>query len=162
MAEPNALWMAQWTVKHGLSANAGLRIAQEQGLGVRRSTWLQMIGHIKANAAVRVATFEALFIAMPQQTDIGKLPSKVSTNYVQYVDVYVRDKQTGLVSIKSRALQTDTLLSRDAAIQFIVDRERSAIASAGFRGPTWDTLPDSVVEGGIYTATHQFDPNLVV
>lgn len=160
MAEPNALWMAQWTVRNGLSANAGLRIAQEQGLGVRRSTWLQMIGHIKANASIRQAAFEALFIAMPTRLEIGKLQSKTSTNYVQYVDVYVRDKATGLVSVKERALQTDTLMSRDAAIQFIVDRERSAIASAGFRGPTWDTQPDSVVEGGIYAATYQFDPEM--
>lgn len=162
MAEPSTLWMAQWTVKNGVSANAGLKIAQEMGLGVRRSTWLQMIGHIKANAAVRAAAFEALFVATPSRLEIGKLPSKAATGYVQYVDLYVRDKQTGLVSVKQRALQTDTLLSRDAAIQFIVDRERSAIASAGFRGPTWDTEPDSVVEGGIYTATHQFDPSLVV
>jgi len=161
MAEPNWLWMAHWTVRNGVSANAGLRIAVENGLGVRRATWLQAINTIRANAAIRQATFEALFVGMPQRQEIGTLPSKQSTAYVQYVDVYVRDKGTGRLEVRQRALQTDTLLSRDAAIQFIVDRERSAIASAGFRGPTWDTMPNSVVEAGVYTATHQFDPNLL-
>jgi hypothetical protein len=162
MAEANWMWMAHWTVRNQLSANAGLRIAQEMGLGVRRSTWLQGIGHIRANAAIRQATFEALFVARPQAHEIQSLPSNASTNYVQYVDVYVRDLNTGKLDVRSRALQTSNLMSRDEAIEFIISRERSAIASAGFRGPTWDTMPDSVVEAGVYTATHQFVPGLIL
>ena len=155
------MWVAHWTVRNGLSANAGLRMAQDMGLGVRRSTWLQGIGQIRTNAAIRQATFEALFVATPQRHEIQLLPSNVSTNYVQYVDLYVRDVATGQLSVRQRALQTSNLMSRDQAIEFIISRERSAIASAGFRGPTWDTMPNSVVEAGVYTATHQFSPTLI-
>lgn len=161
MPQPNWMWFAHWTVRNGVSANAGLKIAQEQGFGVRRATWLQAVGQLRANAAIRQASFEALFVNLPKGNEIEKLPSSVSTKYVQYVDLYVRDKATGELSVKQRSLITDTLLTRDEAIDFIVDRERSAVATAGFRGPTWDTQPNSVVESGIYKATHQFVPGLI-
>lgn len=160
MAQPNWLWMAQWTVRNGLSANQGLQIAQQYGLGVRRSTWLQAVGQIRTNAALRAALGESLLIAVPSGNEIGTLQTKSATGYVQYVTVAVRDKNTGLLAWRDQSIRTDTLMSREAAIDYVVGRYRSAIDGAHVAPSRWGTSPDEVVEGGMYMATHEFVPTL--
>lgn len=160
MAQPNWLWMAQWTVRNGLSANQGLQIAQQYGLGVRRSTWLQAVGQIRTNAALRAAAAESLLVAVPRGDEIGKLETKQATGYVQYVTLAVRDKTTGLLNWRDQSIRTDTLMSREAAIDYVVGRYRSAIDGATVAPSRWGTSPDEVVEGGIYMATHEFTPTL--
>jgi len=160
MAQPNWLWMAQWTVRHGMSANAGLKVAQDYGLGVRRATWLQAVAQIRTNSALRAAAAESLLVAIPNRTEIGTLETKSATGYVQYVTVAVRDKNTGLLAWRDQSIRTDTLLSREAAIDYVVGRYRSAINMAGVAPSRWGTSPDEVVEGGMYMATHEFVPTL--
>ncbi len=158
MAQPNWLWMAQYTVRHGLSANAGLRIAQAQGYGVRRATWLQAVSQIRTNNSLRAASVESLLIGLPSATDIGKLPTNTATGYVQYVTVAVRDKTTGLLSWRDQSIRTDELLSKEAAIDFATSRYRSAVDRSKVSPAMWGTSPDEIVEGGIYLATLQFEP----
>jgi len=160
MAANNWLWMAQWTVRNGLSANAGLKIAQDYGLGVRRATWLQAVNQIRVNYALRVSTSEALLVAVPQGQEIGALETKSATGYVQYVTLAVRDKTTGLISWRDQSIRTDTLMSREAAIDYVVGRYRSAINGATIAPSRWGTSPDEVVEGGMYMATHEFIPTV--
>lgn len=160
MAQPNWLWMAQWTVRNGLSANDGLKVARQYGLGVRRATWLQAISQIRTNNALRAAAAESLLVAVPQGGEIGELPTRSATGYVQYLTVAVRDKTTGLLSWRDQSIRTDTLLSREAAIDYVVGRYRSAIDAANVAPSRWGTSPDEVVEGAMYMATHQFVPSL--
>lgn len=152
------LWMAQFTVKHGLTANAGLRIAQEQGMGVRRATWLQAVSQIRTNAALRAAAAESLIVGIPSGTEIGVLPTNQATGYIQYVSVAVRDKTTGLLRWRDQSIRTDVLMSREAAIDFVTSRYRSAIDMSKVTTARWGTDPNEVVEGGIYIATQQFVP----
>jgi hypothetical protein len=160
MAAQNWLWMAQWTVRNGLSANEGLRIAQDYGLGVRRATWLQAVSQIRTNYALRVSASEALLVAVPQRAEIGTLETKSATGYVQYVTLAVRDKTTGLITWRDQSVRTDTLMSREAAIDYVVGRYRSAINGATIAPSRWGTSPDEVVEGGMYMATHEFVPTV--
>ena len=159
MAQRDWLWMAQFTVRHGISANAGLRLAQQEGLGVRRSIWLQAVSQIRTNAALRAAAAETILVALPQPTNIEQLPTRTATGYVQYVSLAVRDKATGLLNWRDQALHTDSLLSREAAIDTLIERYRLAVDRSKTSPATWGTNPDEVVEGGIYVATMQFTPD---
>lgn len=155
----NWVWMAQYTVRHGLTANAGLRIAQQAGLGVRRSTWLQGVAQIRTNNALRAAAMESLLVGIPSGSQIEPLRSSTATGYVQYVSVAVRDKTTGLLKWRDQSMRTDTLMSMEGAIDFITSRYRSAIDMAKVNTARWGTDPDEVVEGAIYVATQQFMPD---
>lgn len=157
-AKRDWLWMAQYTVKHGLTANAGLRIAQEHGMGIRRATWLQAVSQIRTNAALRAAAAESLIVGIPSGTEIGVLPTNQATGYIQYVSVAVRDKTTGLLRWRDQSIRTDTLMSREAAIDFATSRYRSAIDMSKVTTARWGTDPNEVVEGGMYVATQQFVP----
>lgn len=160
MAAPNWLWMAQYTVRHGLTANAGLRIAQQNGMGVRRATWLQAIAQIRTNNALRAASMESLLVGLPSGTDINPLPTNTATGYMQYVSVAVRDKRTGLLSWRDQSFRTDNLFTKEAAIDFLTSRYRSAVDSSRTAPARWGTDPDEIVEGGIYTGTIQFTPTV--
>ena len=153
------VWMAQYTVRHGLTANAGLRLAQDMGMGVRRSTWLQGVAQIRTNNALRAASAESLLIGIPGRAQIEPLPTTAATGYVQYVSVAVRDKTTGLLNWRDQSIRTDTLMSREAAIDFVTSRYRAAIDMSKVNTARWGTDPNEVVEGGIYVATIEFVPS---
>jgi hypothetical protein len=158
MAKVDWMWLAQYTVRHGLTANAGLRIAQENGLGVRRATWLQAVSQIRTNNALRAASMESILVGIPSGSGINPLPTSQATGYMQYVSVAVRDKNTGLLSWRDQSLRTDNLLSKEAAIEYLTSRYRSAVDSSKVSPARWGTSPDEVVEGGIYTGTIEFVP----
>lgn len=154
------VWMAQYTVRHGLTANAGLRLAQEMGVGVRRATWLQAVSQIRTNNALRAASMESILVGIPSGSQIEPLPTSTATGYVQYVSVAVRDKTTGQLNWRDQSIRTDTLMSKEAAMDFVTSRYRSAIDSSKVSPARWGTSPDEVVEGSIYVATIEFVPKL--
>lgn len=154
------LWIAQWAVRNGLSANAGLRVAQDMGLGVRRETWLSMYGQVRNRYAVRAATLGALMSAIPSGPDVTPIPTKQAEGFVQYVDIWLRDKGSGEPRVREQSLRTDTLLSREQAVDILVSRYRGAVDRSKVSPGLWGTTPDEVVIGGIYTGTIQFVPSL--
>lgn len=154
----STLWVAQFGVKHGLSANEALRIAQGLGVGIRRADFLSAYGQIKVNNTYRAAAISTIITAFPSNTEIGKLPTNTATGYVQYVDLFLRDKAGGPVYTRHQALRTDTLFSKEGAIDFLTSKYRTAIDNAKVRAPQWGTGTDEVVIGGIYIGTHQFEP----
>lgn len=158
MAEVNAVTIAQWGVRNGLSANGAFRIAQEAGVGIRRQTFLQVYSQLKVNYALRLDAISALTTVIPQIHEIAKVPTKVQSGYVQYVDLFVRPVGGGPVTVVNQAFRTNQLLSRDAAVDLIVGRYRSAIDRSKVEPSRWGTDPESIVVGGVYTATHAFIP----
>lgn len=150
-------WFAWLTVKEGVSANAALRMAQEAGLGVRRSAFLSMVGEIRAHYSRSVVEPSRPLNRRPSgAAEIGRIGGSTQRGYVQYVDLFVRNKTTGAITIRSQALRTATLKSRQVAIDTLVNRYRRAVDRSKTAVALWGTDPDEVVMGGIYTATHQF------
>lgn len=154
----NTLWVAQFGVKHGLSANESLEIARNLGVGVRRTTFLQVYAQIKVNSTYRAAAISTLVTSLPSQTEIGKLPTATARGYVQYADLFVRDKAGGAVYTRHQAIRTDTLMSKESALDFMMSKYRTAIDNAKVRAPAWGTGSDEVVIGAIYVGTHEFSP----
>lgn len=150
--------VAQWGVRNGLSANSAFRIAQELSVGIRRQTFLQVYSQLKVNYATRLASIGALMTAIPQGADIAKVPTKVQSGYIQYVDLFVRPSGGGPVTVVNQAFRTNQLLSRDAAVDLIVGRYRGAVDRSKVSPAKWGTDPEHVVVGGVYTGTHEFIP----
>lgn len=152
------LWLAYRTVAEGLSANQGLKMAQEAGLGVRRGTWLQMVGQVRAHYARRITELSAPLNRRPVPTEVTQLTSAQAKGYIQYVDLFVRNKTTGLVTVRPQAVRGSTLRSRQAVVDQVVTRYRTAVDRSKTAPALWGTDPDEDVIGGIYTATQQFVP----
>lgn len=152
------LWLAYRTVAEGLSANAGLEMAREAGLGIRRATWLQMVGQVRAHYSRRITELSAPLNRRPVPAEVTQLTSAQAKGYIQYVDLFVRNKTTGLVTVRPQAIRTTTLRSRQAVIDQVVTRYRSAVDRSKTAAAVWGTDPDEQVIGGVYTATQQFVP----
>lgn len=153
------LWLAFRVVADGLSANAGLRMAKEAGIPIRRQSFLRMVGEVRAHYSQRIAELDRPLVARPRINEVTPLPTKTATGYVHYIDVYVRDKDTGKYVVREQAIHADTLLSRDTAVQMAVDRYNSAVDRSKVTPSQWGTDPREVADGGIYITTHVFTPS---
>lgn len=151
-------WFAFLTVKEGVSANAALRMATEAGMGVRRSTFLKMVGEVKAHYSRSIVEPSRPMNRRPTPQEVTDLTTKSQRGYIQYIDLFVRNKTTGLVTVRPQAIRTGSLMSRDRAVQYVTDRYRQAIDRSATAPAVWGTDPDEVVVGGIYTATQRFVP----
>lgn len=151
-------WLAFRTVADGMSARAGLRMAREAGLAVRDATWFRMVGQVKTHYSQTIQEIDRPLNRRPQPTEVTPLTSKVAKGYLQYADVFVRDKATGQVHVRHMAIRSPRLMSREAVIEEAVSRYRRAVDRAKVAPAQWGTDPLEVVEGGIYTATQQFTP----
>lgn len=152
------LWLAFRVVADGLSANAGLRMAKEAGIPIRRQSFLRMVGEVRSHYAQRIAELDRPLNARSRPTEMTPLPTKTKTGFIHYVDVFVRDKDTGKYEVKEQAIHSSTVLSRDNAVSLAVSRYNSAIDRAKVTPAQWGTPIRGVAEGGIYQATFVFTP----
>jgi hypothetical protein len=152
------LWLAFKTVGEGLSANAGYRLAREHGIPVRRQTFLRMVGEVRNHYAQVVAEVARPLNRRPNATEITPLTAKKARGYIQYVDLFVRNKTTGQISVRPQAIRSSRLRSRQAVVDMAVSRYRGAVDRSKTAPAAWGTDPDEVVEGGVYAATQQFVP----
>jgi hypothetical protein len=152
------LWLAFRTVAEGLSARAGLRMAREAGMAVRDATWFRMVGQVRTHYAQSIAEVDRPLNRRPYASEVTPLTSKLAKGYIQYVDLFVRDIDSGVVKVRPQAVRTSRLMSREAVVDVAVQRYRKAVDRSRIAPASWGTDPREVVEGGIYTATQQFIP----
>lgn len=151
-------WFAFRVVSEGISANAALRMAQEAGLGVRRASFLRMVGEIREHYSGTLTEPTLPLNRRPTALEAKPLHGGKARGYFQYVDLFVRNRTTGLVSIRPQALRTSTLLSRQQVIDRMTGRYRSAIDKSKTAPALWGTDPDEVIIGAVYTATQRLIP----
>lgn len=152
------LWLAYRVVADGLSANAGYRMAREAGIPVRRQSFLRMVGEVRNHYGTRIAELDKPLAARPDVGDVFPLPTKTKTGFIHYVDIFVKDKDTGLYKVREQAVHSSTLMSRDSVIALAVDRYNQAVDRSKVTPAQWGTDPRERAEGGIYVTTHQFTP----
>lgn len=152
------LWLAFRVVADGLSANAGLRMAKEMGVPVRRQNFLRMVGEVRSHYGQRIAELDRPLNARPHGQEITPMPTKNFRGFIHYVDVFTRDIDTGQLRVREQAVHSATLLSRDAAVELAVTRYNTAVDRAKVAPAQWDTDPREKADGGIYVTTHEFDP----
>ena len=153
------LWLAYRVVADNISANAGYRMAREAGIPIRRQSFLRMVGEVRAHYGNRISELDQPLAAKPRPQQIDPLPTRTKTGFIHYVDVYVRDKDDGTYKVRQQAVHSDTLLSRDNAVEIAVNRYNTAVDRSKVSPAQWGTDPREVAEGGIYITTQQFTPS---
>lgn len=135
----------------GLSAREGLIAAREAGVKIRDATWFQIYSQARSNVAFAVGESAELLTGLPSIAHIGQTPSKAATGYMQYAQVYVRDRATGIVSTRPYAVRGQTLQTRGAIIEKALNAFTSETSPSGNYG-------GETVLGAAYGATTQFVP----
>jgi hypothetical protein len=149
----SAVTVAVKAVKLGMSARAGLLAARAAGVGIRDATWFRIMGEVQRSLANQVSEPSRPLNRRPIGEEISTLTTKVATGYLQYVDVYVRDRASGAVSRRPYGVRSNTLLTRQAVIK------RAVNAFQTFTSGPEPSYPEQVL-GANYTTTYRMTPDL--
>lgn len=115
------LWAAISTVKQGLSARAGLASYRAGGGSVGDGAWFKMVSVVRDNAAKGLLEPTKPLDQRPLVSDIGVMPTKTQTGYLQNVTVITRDKVTGTTRARPYSVRTDDLMTRADVIATALD-----------------------------------------
>lgn len=147
----SAVWGAVQALKAGLSANKGLAAYRQGGGAIARSTWLRLYAEAQANQVINSAEAGRPLNRRPVASEISSITSVKATGFMQYVDVYVRDRVTGAVTAMPQAIKSDSLFSRQKVVADVLSRySQSAEEDPG-------AYPQQIL-GAVYTGTASFSP----
>jgi hypothetical protein len=88
---------------------------------VRRGTWLKLYAEARTSLAGQSAEMSAPLNRRPLDTEVFTFTAPVARGYLQQVDVYVRDRETGDVLVRPYSLRSDELLIRGDAVDTAID-----------------------------------------
>lgn len=145
------LWAAIRTIKEGLSGRAGLAAYRSGGGSIRDATWFRLIGEARRSLSDAIAEVTRPLSRRPAGTEVTRMTTRTATGFIQQVDIFVRDRATGLIESRPHSIRTDVLLTRRAAVRDAVGLFQDAI----------DTNPDVYDEevlGAAYVGTYELIP----
>lgn len=145
------LWAAIRTVKSKLGTWVGYERYATVDPTVTREQWATAVGQARAALANRVGELTRPLNRRPVPGEITPYTSRTARGYMQYIDVYVRDRETGQVRAQPWAMRTDTLISRQSAINQALSRYEAATLPEG-------TFEGEIVVGAAYAGTVEFLP----
>lgn len=122
MADDFPLNAAISAVKRGLSANEGLRQYLQAGGHVRRQDWLALVREVRGTLETRATGIGRQGDRKPTRSEIFVMTTVLETGYMQHVDIWVKDRETGEIGIRPYSIRTDDLLTHDDAIETALDR----------------------------------------
>lgn len=147
------LWAAIRTVKDKVGTWVGYETYRQFDPSITRENWAEAVGSARAALANKAAEITRPLNRIPITSEITAYPSRRATGFMQSVEVFVRDIDTGLIESRFFNVRSDTLRSR----QSIVDAALSRFSDIQ------STDPDSVggdIVGAAYTGTFQLTPRL--
>lgn len=125
------LWAAIRTVKSKIGTWAGYDRYSEIDDTVTREEWGRFVGMARAAIANQVSEITRPLNRRPVSGEFTDVPSRIATGYLQYVSIYVRDAQTGVITERPWAIRTDTLMSRASVINQALARFEAAVLPEG-------------------------------
>lgn len=143
----NLAWQAVQAVKQGLSANKFLQVLKATGQGVARGTGLRLYAAAREDLAGEGAEITRPLDRRPRANEIRSYQTKTQSGYMQYVDVYVRDRNTGEVFPVPYGVRSDELMTRADVIATALEQY----------GRHAEKYMQSVL-GATYTSTYMFVP----
>ena len=145
------LWAAIRTIKSKIGTWVGYDRYAELDPSITREEWATAVGQARAALANRISEVSRPLNRRPVPGEITAYTSRTATGFMQYIDIYVRDAQTGIVTARPWAMRTDTLVSRQSAITQGLSRFEAAVLPGG-------TFEGEQVVGAGYAGTVQFFP----
>lgn len=137
--------MALSAILRGLSATQGLREFRRAGGRIGTSTWFRLTGELQAMLARREGIYDEPLGRKPVGNEIETWSKWKGRGYIQQVEVFVRDRDTGEVKSVPFSHVGRTLVSRKTAI-------RSALSHITPEGTDGER---QVILGAVYTGTYQ-------
>lgn len=145
------MWAAIRTVKSKIGTWNGYDEFSQAVPEVSRQQWATAIGEARAALANRVSELTRPLNRRPVGSEITRYTTKRATGFMQQVEVFVRDRDTGMIESRPYVVKTDTLRSR----QFIVEEAMSRYQNAIDSSP--EDYPEDVL-GAAYVGTHEMIP----
>lgn len=145
------LWAAIRTVKDRIGTWNGYNRYAELDPTITREEWATSIAQARAALANRIDELTRPLSARPTGTDITVYDSKKARGYMQQVEIFVRDRDTGLVEPRHYVLKTDSLRSRAWVVNEALSRYQVAVDS----NP--EDYPEDIL-GAAYVGTHLMKP----
>ena len=145
------LWAAIRTVRSKMGTWVGYDKVSDLDPSITREGWATAIGQARAALSNRVGELSRPLNRRPVAGEMTVYRSKSATGFMQYIDVYVKDRETGLITAQPWALRTNTLISRQSAINQGLARYEAATLPEG-------TFEGEVVVGASYAGTALFEP----
>lgn len=144
-----SVWRAAQAARQGVSANEAYRQAHARGEKMARGTFLKLYAQIRTDYANQVAEVTRPLNAKPHASEILPYGSARETGFMQYVDVWVKDRATGEVFPRPYGIRTDDLMTRGDVID-------TAVANYGQHAEKYGEQ----VLGATYTSTYLFGPSV--
>lgn len=145
------LWAAIRTVKAKIGTWVGYDTYSEFDPELSREQWAEAIGQARAALNNRIDELTRPLNRRPVQGEITPMTTKGPRGFLQQIEVYVRDNDTGLVDSRYYTVKTQTLRSR----QFIVNEGLQRYQAAIDANP--GDYPEEIL-GAAYIGTHQMTP----
>lgn len=148
---PSVLAAAIKAVASGVSGNAAYRAFQAAGGAVRRATFQRTIAEVRRTLSDQLDEATRPQNRRPTADEITTVSSITRSGFIQQVDVYVRDRETGEVESRPFSWRTQVVVTRQAAVN-----EAMAAFNNGVTGSP-DRFNEEVL-GATYTGTLQLIP----
>lgn len=147
------LWAAIRTIKSKIGTWVGYERYTELDPSITRTQWSTAVGQARAALANRNDELTRPLNRRPSIAagEVTPYSAPRARGFMQYVDVYVIDRDTSLVRAQPWAVRSDTLRSRQAVINEALARYEAATLPEG-------TFEGEVVLGASYSGTVQFLP----
>lgn len=145
------LWAAIRTVKSKLGTWAGYENFRALAPEVTRAEWARAIGDAKQALVNRSMELTRPLNRRPIGAEISRYTSVKQTGFLQQIDVYVRDRDTGLIETRPYTIKTRSLRSRQSIVNEGLGKYQNAI----------DTNPEDYPEevlGAAYVGTYELVP----
>lgn len=144
-------WAAIRTVKERIGTWVGFARVQDLAPDITRAEWAQAIGQAQAALAAKVIEATRPLNRRPVAGEIFPYRSKRATGFLQQLDIFVRDRDTGLIESRPYTIRTQVLRSRGAVVAEGLARYQEAIDN----NP--DDYPEEVL-GAMYAGTLEMVP----
>lgn len=148
---PSVLAAAIRSVQQGMSGNAAYRAFRADGGAVRRATFQRTIAEVRRTLADQLDEATRPVNRRPTAAETTVISTKTRSGYMQQVDVYVRDKDTGEVESRPFSWRTRVLVTRQAAINEALNAFNDGVTGSP------DRFNEEVL-GATYTGTLQLIP----
>lgn len=145
------VWAAIRTIKAKIGTWVGYDTYSEFDPDLSREEWAEAIGQARAAIANRTEELTRPLNRRPVGGEITTMTTKGPSGFLQQIEVYVRDNDTGLVDSRYYTVKTQTLRSR----QFIVNEGLTRYQNAIDANP--GDYPEEIL-GAAYIGTHHMVP----
>lgn len=153
MAEGYWLWAAIRAVKSKVGLGRTFDQLSEVDDTLTRADWERSVGEARAALANRASEVTMPLNRRPVAGEWATMTTKKASGFMQHVDVWVRDRDTGLIESRPYTIKTDTLRSRQSVVREAQLRFQAAI----------DANPNDYPEDIMavqYTGTYQLVPEV--